>query len=210
LPGQVLVYDWQNYIKSPNDEANSLDKFLLDRLDAHSSNCICLQFDKSGKYFAVGSNDALISLWDAKTMIPIRTYAELAWPVRTLSFSHDSRLIAAASEDHFVDISLVEPIPGESDFNDELMDYLDRSDLGMSEYGNEFMLHKPNYSQNRRNTSSLFKIETGLPCFSVAWHPKSCLLAYACEETERSERERRREKTESSVGNIRLFGIEES
>lgn len=209
-PGQVQIFDWHAYIKSANDESGSLENFRLDSLDAHSSNCICLQFDRSGKYFAVGSNDALISLWDAKNMIPIRTYAELAWPVRTLSFSHDSRLIAAASEDHFVDISLVEPIPGESDFNDDLEDYMNRFDLGMSDFGDEFMLHKQNYTSNRRTSSSLYKIETGLPCFSVAWHPKSCLLAFACEETERSERERRRDKTESTVGNIRLFGVEES
>jgi len=209
-PGQVQVFDWNSYIKSANDESGTLDKFRMDSLNAHSSNCICIEFDSSGRYFAVGSNDALISLWDAKHMIPIRTYQELAWPVRTLSFSHDSRLLASASEDHFVDISLVEPIPGETEFDEELGDYVDNTDLGVSEYGDEFMLHKPNYTSNRRTSSSLFKIETGLPCFSVAWHPKSCLLAYACEETERSERERRREKVESTVGNIRLFGVEES
>ncbi len=32
----------------------------------------------------------------------------LEWPVRTLGFSHDSQLIASASEDHFIDIGCVE------------------------------------------------------------------------------------------------------
>lgn len=30
--------------------------------------------------------------------------SRLEWPVRTLSFSHNGRLLAAASEDHLVDI----------------------------------------------------------------------------------------------------------
>lgn len=32
----------------------------------------------------------------------------LDWPVRTLSFSHDGRMLASASEDHFIDIAEVE------------------------------------------------------------------------------------------------------
>ena len=72
--GQVQIFDWNSYIKSANDDSGTLEKFRLDSLNAHSSNCICIEFDRSGRYFAVGSNDALISLWDAKHMIPIRTY----------------------------------------------------------------------------------------------------------------------------------------
>merc|ERR1719219_2232931 len=124
---------------------NTLEAFKMDALDAHSSNCICLEFDPSGKYFAVGSNDALVSLWDARSLIPIRSYSELAWPVRTLSFSHDAKLLASASEDHFVDISLVESIPGELEFQEEIDAFTDKMDLGLSEYGDEFMLHKNTY-----------------------------------------------------------------
>lgn len=32
----------------------------------------------------------------------------LEWPVRTLGFSYDGKLIAAASEDHFIDIGHVQ------------------------------------------------------------------------------------------------------
>lgn len=32
----------------------------------------------------------------------------LDWPVRTLSFSHDGKMLASASEDHFIDIAEVE------------------------------------------------------------------------------------------------------
>ena len=33
-------------------------------LDAHPSNCISLKFDPTGRYFAIGSADALVSIWD--------------------------------------------------------------------------------------------------------------------------------------------------
>jgi len=77
-------------------------------IDAHLANCICLEFDKSGKYFATGAADALASLWDAKTLSCLRTFNRLEWPVRTLSFNHDSQLLASASEDHFIDIAHIE------------------------------------------------------------------------------------------------------
>ncbi len=77
-------------------------------IEAHLANCICLEFDKTGKYFATGSADALTSLWDVSTLTCLRTYTRLEWPVRTLSFNHDSQLLASASEDHFIDISHVE------------------------------------------------------------------------------------------------------
>lgn len=77
-------------------------------IEAHLANCICLEFDKTGKYFATGSADALASLWDVKTLSCLRTFSRLEWPVRTLSISHDSQLLASASEDHFIDIAHIE------------------------------------------------------------------------------------------------------
>jgi THO complex subunit 3 len=77
-------------------------------IEAHLANCICLEFDKSGKYFATGAADALASLWDVKTLSCLRTFSRLEWPVRTLSFNHDSQLLASASEDHFIDIAHIE------------------------------------------------------------------------------------------------------
>jgi WD40 repeat protein len=42
----------------------------------------------------------------------------LDWPVRTLSFSHDGKMLASASEDHFIDIAEVET--GESSISTAL------------------------------------------------------------------------------------------
>lgn len=49
----------------------------------------------------------------------------LDWPVRTLSFSHDGKMLASASEDHFIDIAEVET--GQWD-EDQIFFFLDNCD----------------------------------------------------------------------------------
>ena len=113
-------------------------------LQAHPGNCICIEFDPTGKvifsisivisimieffsfqlcrilleissmlyfkfqYFAVGSADALVSLWDVNELACLRTLSRLDWPIRSVSFSYDGKLLASASEDLFIDIGHVE------------------------------------------------------------------------------------------------------
>jgi THO complex subunit 3 len=77
-------------------------------LHAHTANCYCVKFSPSGEYFAVGSADALVSLWDVEDLACLRTFGRLQFPIRTVSFTHDSKMIASASEDLCIDVALVE------------------------------------------------------------------------------------------------------
>ncbi|KAK6938667.1 hypothetical protein RJ641_032175, partial [Dillenia turbinata] len=61
-----------------------------------------------GRYFAVGSADSLVSLWDIEEMLCVRTFIKLEWPVKTISFNYRGDYIASASEDLFIDISNVQ------------------------------------------------------------------------------------------------------
>ena len=47
-----------------------------------------------------------VSVWLVCVSLCLTTFTQLpsSWPVRTLSFSHDSQMIASASEDLFIDI----------------------------------------------------------------------------------------------------------
>lgn len=74
-------------------------------IDAFASPCVCIRFDPSGKYFAVGSNDAVSSIWDTENLICSQSIDRLEWPIKTVSFSHDSRYLASGSEDQFIDIA---------------------------------------------------------------------------------------------------------
>eukprot|EP01132_Coremiostelium_polycephalum_P005365 gene5365-6695_t len=80
----------------------------LKSLAAHTANVYCIDFDPTGRYFAVGSADSLVSLWDYEEMFCIRTFGKLSYPARTLGFSFDGQFIASSSEDVSVDISHVE------------------------------------------------------------------------------------------------------
>ena len=60
------------------------------------------------RYFAVGSADSLVSLWDIKDMLCLRTFTKLECPVRTISFNNTGDYIASASEDLFIDIANVQ------------------------------------------------------------------------------------------------------
>ncbi|KAJ3020855.1 hypothetical protein HKX48_000085 [Thoreauomyces humboldtii] len=77
-------------------------------LVAHTANLYCIDFDPKGKYFATGSADALICLWDIEDLTCLRTFGTLEWPVRTLSISYDGELIASGSEDRVIDIAAIE------------------------------------------------------------------------------------------------------
>ncbi|XP_065194153.1 THO complex subunit 3-like [Sycon ciliatum] len=128
-------------------------------LNAHPANCISIKMDPTNKYFATGSADALATLWDLDELVCVRTFSRLDWPVRSLSFSHDGQMLASASEDLFIDISMVET--GEA----------------------------------------VCQVTCNAPTFSVAWHPSKHLLAFACDDKDKHERD---------SGSIRLFGIPSS
>jgi THO complex subunit 3 len=73
-------------------------------IPGHSAANYCIEIDPVGRYFAVGSADSLVSLWDVRDLICVRTYDNIDSSVRSLSFSHDGVLLASGSEDGVIDI----------------------------------------------------------------------------------------------------------
>ncbi|KAL5548787.1 hypothetical protein UlMin_004018 [Ulmus minor] len=63
----------------------------VDTLMAHTAGCYCIAIDPTKRYFAVGSADSLVSLWDISEMLCVRTYKT-----------------RVTSEDLFIDISNVQ------------------------------------------------------------------------------------------------------
>ena len=83
------------------------DTMSAHTLHAHTANCYCIDFSADGERFAVGGADALVSIWSVKDLVCETTCSRLEWPVRTISFSHDSQYIASGSEDALIDIAEV-------------------------------------------------------------------------------------------------------
>ena len=83
---------------------------LVKTIQAHPqlSMCQSICISPDGKYLVVGASDACCSIWDLKTLICVQSLIRLDYPVRTVSSSHCSKLIASGSEDHFIDIAWAE------------------------------------------------------------------------------------------------------
>lgn len=73
-------------------------------LRAHTADCFCVRF-MGNDLLAIGSSDAQISLWSReKGFACFRVLNRMEWPIRTISFSHDSEFLAVGSEDPFIAI----------------------------------------------------------------------------------------------------------
>ena len=80
----------------------------LAKLEAHTGPVFCIAVDPLGKYIATGAADALVCLWDVNEFAPLNTFNQLDWQLRQLSFSHDAKYLATASEDFVIQIFSVQ------------------------------------------------------------------------------------------------------
>ncbi|KAI1303021.1 THO complex subunit 3 [Halotydeus destructor] len=158
---EVNEISWNNdndlfFLTSGNGEVHVLSWPQLQTqivLKAHPATCITIEFDPTGRYFAVGSTDAMVSIWDVKHFVCLRTISRLDWGARTLSFSHDGSMIATGSEDLMIDVSHVE------------------------------------------SGEKVAELPTETSTFTVAFHPKQHLLAFACDDSGRD------------AGTVKIFGF---
>lgn len=62
------------------DIIDSISLETIGTLQAHTANCYCIKFaPQTGKYFAVGAADAIVSLWDLSELACLRTFCRLEY-----------------------------------------------------------------------------------------------------------------------------------
>ncbi|MFO7938181.1 MAG: WD40 repeat domain-containing protein [Bacteroidales bacterium] len=66
----------------------------------HNDHVVALAYSPDGNYFASGSKDETFILWDAKTGKQIFTKSEHHQPVYALTFTHDSKFLLSAGDQH--------------------------------------------------------------------------------------------------------------
>jgi THO complex subunit 3 len=143
----------------------------LHTLVAHTAGCYCIAIDPTGRYLAVGSADALVSLWDVSEMLCARTFTKLEWPVRTISFNYDGQYIASASEDLFIDIVSL------SSFNITAQTEM-TARMCFNGISNFMWVIQSEVETGR----SVYQIPCRAAMNSVEWNPKYNLLAFAADD----------------------------
>ena len=87
--GTVRVYD-------TSADTNNM-QHPISVMHGHTSNCFCVDFDRRRNHVIIGSSDSLISLWDARSLICLRSFGRSSdYPVVSARFSCDGQFIAAA------------------------------------------------------------------------------------------------------------------
>lgn len=71
---------------------------------AHTMAANAIAFDRSFRVFATGGSDSLVALWDAADVTCLRTFDRNETIIRSVSFSAESTLVAAASDDKILEI----------------------------------------------------------------------------------------------------------
>ena len=70
---------------------------LIRSINGHAGECCCIDFSQVGDKFAIGSFDSIVSIWDLEHLVCTANLMSLNERVKSVSFSHDGKHIAAAS-----------------------------------------------------------------------------------------------------------------
>jgi len=94
--GKIHIMECTDMFSSQPSASNA-GKFYT--LVGHTCSTNCLCFSPCGRYMATGGSDATVCIWETNGMVCTRTMDRLNRPIQSVSFSHDSKLLASSSRD---------------------------------------------------------------------------------------------------------------
>lgn len=105
--GNYLIADCQQSGKRPRLQIWPWkDKDTTETMFYPVNSIVCsMQFSPDGKYFAAGGLDASVAVFDSATMCCMHAVSRPLKFIRSVAFSHDSRILATSSEDEMIDLS---------------------------------------------------------------------------------------------------------
>mmetsp|Transcript_39233 Transcript_39233/g.63719 ORF Transcript_39233/g.63719 Transcript_39233/m.63719 type:complete len:336 (+) Transcript_39233:119-1126(+) len=77
-------------------------------LPATTATCYCIAFDPLGRYFALGSGDALVTLWDSKELVTVASLEQSDSSISAMCFSNSGNVLAYGSNDKRIFLENVE------------------------------------------------------------------------------------------------------
>jgi WD40 repeat protein len=103
--GEITMWNWdseQEENSNPNDDGKETKVVY----PAHTGPIYSMEFSPDGKRMATGAGDAVVGLWDVDSMVCTSTMIRCSRFIRSVSFSHDSQLVAVSTEDETVDVGM--------------------------------------------------------------------------------------------------------
>lgn len=85
---------------------------MVRALSGHRSNCTAVEFHPFGEFFASGSRDANLRIWDIRKKGCIHTYKGHTQGISTIKFSPDGRWVVSGGFDSAVKVIMSRTING--------------------------------------------------------------------------------------------------
>jgi len=105
--GVLKIYPWDS--GTSNTPQQSDDLLDVNKHAAvfvgHTGPIYALRFAPNGQMLATGGADALVGLWDVPSMVCKTTIGRRTKFVRSVNYSHDSKIVAYCSEEEGVDLA---------------------------------------------------------------------------------------------------------
>ncbi|KAL3922026.1 MAG: hypothetical protein SGILL_002432 [Bacillariaceae sp.] len=110
--GEITAWNWEEEI-DPNDNtgdgggssSSSNHKYVY---PAHTGPIYSMSFSPNGNRLATGGGDALVGLWDVDSMVCTNTITRCSRFIRSVSFSHDSQIVATSTEEDGLDFAMAD------------------------------------------------------------------------------------------------------
>lgn len=89
---------------SRSSDSFSLLNTVVRTLTGHRASCASVEFHPFGEFFASGSVDADLKLWDIRRKGCIHTYKGHSRAIKTIKFTPDGRWVVSGGEDNVVKV----------------------------------------------------------------------------------------------------------
>ena len=94
--GRIKILSYPEFQPVLHSRINPKSAFTL---SGHTSSCLSVELQPTGRLLATGGSDSIITLWDTTDWICQRTIIDMTGPVRSISFSFDGSYIVAGSDE---------------------------------------------------------------------------------------------------------------